>query len=145
MKEWNRDALNEIFNLLEFRTLGKRILGENYGGAGAYTAPEGVQTDLFGNAVKPAGATKKKPADAPEKLQVLEEATTRLEAAVERGEEVVITRHGKAVARLVPDRPRHDVGRAQDAAARIRARAASLHASPFDWDEWKKHRDDGRP
>jgi DNA polymerase-1 len=87
LKEWNRDALNEIFNLLEFRTLGKRILGESYGGAGAYTAPEGVQTDLFGNAVKPAGATKKKPADAPEKLQVLEEATTRLEAAVERGEE----------------------------------------------------------
>jgi prevent-host-death family protein len=65
--------------------------------------------------------------------------------AVERGEEVVITRHGKAVARLVPDRPRHDVGRAQDAAARIRARAASLQASPFDWNEWKKHRDDGRP
>ena len=60
LKEWNRDALNEIFNLLEFRTLGKRILGENYGGAGGYTAPEGVQTDLFGNAVKPAGAPKKK-------------------------------------------------------------------------------------
>jgi prevent-host-death family protein len=65
--------------------------------------------------------------------------------AVERGEEVVITRHGKAIARLVPDRPRQDVNRAQDAAARIRARAAALHASPFDWDEWKKHRDDGRP
>jgi DNA polymerase-1 len=92
LKEWNRDALNEIFNLLEFRTLGKRILGEGYGGAGTgaaggYMAPEVVQTDLFGNAVKPAGAPKKKPADAPEKLQVLEEATTRLEAAVERGEE----------------------------------------------------------
>ena len=65
--------------------------------------------------------------------------------AVERGEEVVITRHGKAVARLVPDRPRHDVSRAQEAALRIRARATALHSAPFDWDEWKKLRDDGRP
>lgn len=32
---------------------------------------------------------------------------TMLLDAVEHGEEVVITRHGKAVARLVPDRPRH--------------------------------------
>ena len=99
LKEWNRDALNEIFNLLEFRTLGKRILGEGYGGAGSYTPPEGVQTDLFGNAVKPAGAPKKKPggpggnggvperSGPPEKLELLEEASTRLEAAVERGEE----------------------------------------------------------
>src|SRR5580658_1629973 len=99
LKEWNRDALNEIFNLLEFRTLGKRILGESYGGAGGYTAPEGVQTDLFGNAVKPAGALKKKSGGPggkggaperngpPEKLELLEEASTRLEAAVERGEE----------------------------------------------------------
>jgi DNA polymerase-1 len=91
LKEWNRDALNEIFNLLEFRTMGKRILGEGYGGAGAagggYTAPEVVQTDLFGNAVKPAGAPKKKSGGAPDKLEVLEEASTRLEAAVERGEE----------------------------------------------------------
>lgn len=65
--------------------------------------------------------------------------------AVERGEEVVITRHGKAVARLVPDGPRHDVLLAQAAAARIRARAASLQAAPFNWEEWKKYRDDGRP
>jgi DNA polymerase-1 len=89
LKEWNRDALNEVFTGLEFRTLGKRILGEGFGGGG-YTAPEGVQTDLFGNVVKPAGLAKKKGGgDArPEKLDLLEEASTRLEAAVERGGEV---------------------------------------------------------
>jgi prevent-host-death family protein len=65
--------------------------------------------------------------------------------AVERGEEVVITRHGKAVARLIPDRPGHDASRAQEAAARIRARAEKLKGAPFDWQEWKRHRDDGRP
>jgi DNA polymerase-1 len=85
LKEWNRDALNEVFTALEFRTLGKRILGEGFGGGG-YTAPEGVQTDLFGNVVK--AAKKKGGGDArPEKLELLEEASTRLEAAVERGGE----------------------------------------------------------
>src|SRR5580698_4783363 len=59
LKDWNKDALNEIFTALEFRTMGKRILGEAFSGTGAYTPPEGVQTDLFGNAVKPAAAKKK--------------------------------------------------------------------------------------
>ena len=104
LKEWNREVLNEVFTTLEFRTMGKRILGEGFGGGGSYTAPEGVQTDLFGNAVKPAGAGRKKlggggagtaagggagtSANAgAEKLELLEEASTRLEAAVERGGE----------------------------------------------------------
>ena len=96
LKEWNREVLNEVFTALEFKTLGKRILGEGFGGgsggsvgsgggaSGAYIPPEGVQTDLFGNAVKPAPAAKKKTTP---KTEQLEEATTRLEAAVERGEE----------------------------------------------------------
>ena len=90
LKEWNRDGLNEIFTALEFRTLGKRILGEGFGGGG-YTAPEGVQTDLFGNAVKPAGGARKKAGgDGPGagRLELLEEVSTRLEVAVERGGEV---------------------------------------------------------
>ncbi len=65
--------------------------------------------------------------------------------AVERGEEIVITRHGKAVARLVPDRPIHHSDRARAAAERIRARAANFKATTFDWQEWKQFRDDGRP
>jgi prevent-host-death family protein len=64
---------------------------------------------------------------------------------VERGEEVVITRHGKAVARLIPDRPGHDPERVRAAAARIRARAQQLGRGAFDWQEWKRYRDDGRP
>jgi hypothetical protein len=59
LKDWNKEALNEIFTALEFRTMGKRILGEAFGGTGAYTPPEGVQTDLFGNAVKPAAVRRK--------------------------------------------------------------------------------------
>lgn len=50
LKDWNRDELNSVFTELEFKTLGKRILGETFNAFQA--APVGVQTDLFGNAVE---------------------------------------------------------------------------------------------
>ncbi|MDD2792261.1 MAG: DNA polymerase I [Sediminibacterium sp.] len=50
LKEWNTEALTEAFTELEFKTLGKRILGENFNAF--HAAPEGVQTDLFGNIVE---------------------------------------------------------------------------------------------
>lgn len=52
------------------------------------------------------------------------EAKNRLGALldrVERGDEIVITRRGRAVARLVPATQGHDRARALDAARRIRA------------------------
>jgi len=99
LKDWNKEQLNEIFLGLEFRTLGKRILGEGFTPSG-YVAPEAVQTDLFGNAVKPPAAGKKKPAPSAATetvsaagstpgLEKLEEASTRLEAAVEKGEDAM--------------------------------------------------------
>ncbi len=63
---------------------------------------------------------------------------------VEEGEEIVITRHGKAVARLVPHVPRIDRDVAQAALDRIRDRARRLGSGPFDWDEVKALRDEGR-
>ena len=58
LKEWNKEALKEIFVELEFKTVGKRILGDDFNAFN--TAPEGVQTDLFGNAVEIQGAKNKK-------------------------------------------------------------------------------------
>ena len=50
LKEWNTEALTEIFTELEFKTLGKRILGETFN---AFQSAQGsVQTDLFGNIVE---------------------------------------------------------------------------------------------
>ena len=49
LKDWNRDALRDVFTELEFRTAAKRILGEEILTPGAQQAPKGVQTDLFGN------------------------------------------------------------------------------------------------
>jgi prevent-host-death family protein len=63
----------------------------------------------------------------------------------ERGEEVVITRRGKPVAKLVSANPTRDVGKAREAAQRIRELAAKMNLGPFDWEEWKRYRDEGRP
>jgi prevent-host-death family protein len=64
---------------------------------------------------------------------------------VEQGEEVMIKRHGKEVARLVPAHPavNRDVARA--AIQRIRERAEARKSGRFDWLEWKGFRDTGRP
>ncbi len=64
---------------------------------------------------------------------------------VERGEEVVITRHGKPVARLVPAAGRIDQLQARVATDRIRARARTLKPAGFAWDAIKADRDAGRP
>ncbi len=45
IKEWNKNALKEVFTQLEFKTLAQRILGTEIG----IGVP--VQTDLFGNIV----------------------------------------------------------------------------------------------
>ena len=66
---------------------------------------------------------------------------------VEAGEEILITRHGKPAARLTA--PLRQVSEAD----RIRARAAleslkqnakEMKLGPFDWDEWKTYRDEGK-
>ena len=69
----------------------------------------------------------------------------RLLDLVERGGEIIITRHRREMARLVP--PQTAVNREQARAAvnRIRERAEKLKLGPFEWAEWKSYRDQGRP
>ena len=62
----------------------------------------------------------------------------------ERGEEVVITRHGKEVARLVPPRGAINRSEARAAMQHLRERANREKHGSFDWAEWKTHRDEGR-
>ena len=86
LKEWNKAALIQIFADLEFRTIGKRILGEEINPV-AGAQPEGVQTDLFGNLVAgPKGKSGGKGGARAAQDSRLEEASTRLEAAAEKGE-----------------------------------------------------------
>jgi DNA polymerase I len=48
LREWNKDALKEILNELEFRTVIRRLFGEEPDGT---KSKVGIQADLFGNAV----------------------------------------------------------------------------------------------
>jgi prevent-host-death family protein len=63
---------------------------------------------------------------------------------VQRGEEIIITRHGKPVARLVPISERIDRSQARATVQRIRERAARLQPFKFDWESVKSARDKGR-
>jgi len=64
---------------------------------------------------------------------------------VERGEEITITRRGKAVARLVPAATRPDREVALATFRRLRERARRLGLGKFDWAEWRAYRDQDRP
>ena len=63
---------------------------------------------------------------------------------VERGEEVLITRHGKPVAQLVRPAVNHDQVEMEAAFERMRERAKALKMGPFDWEKYKAWRDEGR-
>ena len=58
LKEWDKPKLQEVFTELEFKTIGKRILGEDFSvttpvrGVVEKEIPQGVQTDLFGNIIE---------------------------------------------------------------------------------------------
>ncbi len=66
VKSLDKEKLSDVFADLEFRTLGKRIIGEDFNifepGA-APKSPEGVQTDLFGNVI---GQPAEQPNNTPE-------------------------------------------------------------------------------
>jgi DNA polymerase I len=75
LKDWDKEKLRDIFTELEFKTLGKRLLGEDFNVTPTARTviekqiPRGVQTDLFGNIIEPP-AEKTKPADAETELVV---------------------------------------------------------------------------
>lgn len=77
MKEWNKDALKEVFAELEFKTLGKRILGEDFNVFNQ--APVGVQTDLFGNVVESKSGVGKSESPKFQEKTIKEKAEEKLE------------------------------------------------------------------
>jgi DNA polymerase-1 len=74
LKEWDKEKLKDVFAELEFRTLGKRLLGEDFSVAAPVKSviekeiPQGVQTDLFGNIIESA-----EPAPKPTEAIIIDE------------------------------------------------------------------------
>lgn len=66
-----------------------------------------------------------------------------LERAI-RGEEIFITRRGKTVAKIVAAETSQDLASAKAAAQRLRSLAKEMNLGEFQWEEWKKYRDQGR-
>lgn len=52
LKAPDKEKLTSIFNELEFKSLGKRILGDTYGGPDTAAKPRVQQTDLFGQVIE---------------------------------------------------------------------------------------------
>jgi DNA polymerase-1 len=70
VKEWNKEVLTEVFGELEFRALGKRLLGDDFN-----VVDKNAPTDLFGNTIH-----QKTPAAKPTSI---EQSTPIVEAAEE--------------------------------------------------------------
>ncbi|MEP7258666.1 MAG: DNA polymerase I, partial [Flavitalea sp.] len=75
IKECNKTALKEMFHELEFKTMGKRVFGDENAAATSFpkggidkVIPEGVQTDLFGNITE----TKIRPAEQEQLVAVIQ-------------------------------------------------------------------------
>ena len=64
---------------------------------------------------------------------------------IENGEEVLITRHGREVAKIVPSKPMIDREASRKAVQEIRKMRKKAKIGKFDWAEWKTYRDAGRP
>jgi DNA polymerase-1 len=69
VKAMNKEALKEVFTELEFKTLGKRILGEEFN---IFENNVGVQQDLFGNPVAAPAAKTNSPAQTADTEEALE-------------------------------------------------------------------------
>lgn len=64
---------------------------------------------------------------------------------VEAGEEILITRDGKPAVRMSSAAfSAFDREKARAAMERIRQRAIEANRGPFDWEEWKAYRDEGK-
>jgi DNA polymerase-1 len=90
LKDWNKDLLKEVFIELEFKTVAKRILGEELSIVPG-VVPQGVQTDLFGNAVETA---KPKPEAGGRKLETVgDEDRVEDSEALQAGKNIHNTAH----------------------------------------------------
>jgi prevent-host-death family protein len=69
---------------------------------------------------------------------------TKIISKVMAGEEVIISRRGKNVAKIVPIEKTADKEVIQSTILRIRNLAKSMQLGKFNWNEWKSYKDEGR-
>jgi len=61
------------------------------------------------------------------------------------GNEILITRRGKSVAKIIPIKAQLNDDAAKAAIFRLKKLAKEMQLGSFNWDEWKHYKDEGRP
>jgi len=68
----------------------------------------------------------------------------KLITQVVAGEEILITKRGKAVAKLIPIEKTYSSESIKAAVLRLRNLAKEMKLEKFNWEEWKNYRDEGK-
>lgn len=105
LKEWNKEELAAVFAELEFKTIGKRILGDDFNAFSS--VPVAVQKDLFGNVIDTTMGEVRKEKKAPPKS-----AQTEIFASTDaaEAEETAEQEEGAAVLDLGASKNIHNTG-----------------------------------
>ncbi|WPY01772.1 Type II toxin-antitoxin system Phd/YefM family antitoxin (plasmid) [Candidatus Trichorickettsia mobilis] len=69
---------------------------------------------------------------------------TKLITQVMAGEEILITRRGRAVAKIIPIEKTSNAEAIKAAVLRLRNLAKEMRLGEFNWEEWKSYRDEGK-
>lgn len=70
---------------------------------------------------------------------------TKIITQVIAGDEILITRRGRAVAKIIPIKEKLNGDAAKAAIFRLKKLAKEMQLGSFNWDEWKNYKDEGRP
>jgi prevent-host-death family protein len=69
---------------------------------------------------------------------------TQLIERVSRGEEILITRRGRPMAKIIPLEKNQNSSNSKVAVMRLKVLAKEMKLGKFDWNEWQNYRDEGR-
>ena len=114
VREMNKEALKDVFAELEFKTLGKRILGEEFAITVANKdfikkeQPVGVQTDLFGNVIETAPGPAITIGEGPTNGNDTAEAITVSRNAQNTSHKYEAVQDEAAIKKLVAELKKHD-------------------------------------
>ncbi|MBS1585349.1 MAG: DNA polymerase I [Bacteroidetes bacterium] len=102
VKEMNKEVLTEIFAELEFKALGKRILGEGFSVNDKNAGP--VSTDLFGNPIQQRGGTIATAAVTAEvEVAVVEELPLNVKRAFDIPHQYHLVNDDESISKLLAD------------------------------------------
>ena len=135
VKELNKEILNEVFSELEFKTLGKRLLGD-----GTDATPKQVATDLFGNTVRQKSTTITQSSEQPsEETEESDSLPTNLSNIENTPHEYILINDAAGVEQLIAELLIHPEIAFDTETTNIDANLAELIGMSFCWEKGKAY------